>query len=564
MQDEVRYLGFEAGIGGYKPRAPSEVFAKRFGDCKDKSLLLVTMLRALGIEAHPALVNSSSRGEIAQMLPSPYAFNHCIVQVKLWDKTYWYDPTISKQRGSYDAISLPHYKKALVIKPATKNLTDVTAPVAGHGKVKVQEAFFFNDIGGDVKLEVKTEYFGADADFQRSRFAATSLKETEKSFLNYYANSYPGIEVSRDLEFLDFPAENKFTTLEEYTISDLWEESEDTDGLLSASFYPQVLRSYISSPRVSKRTMPMHLSYPSQVEHSILLYLSEPWSITATNKKITDDVFTYSSDISYNSRSKLATLSYTYSTLQDHVLPEQMAAFVKHQKAVLDDMGYNLTYNQGLAATVTDAPVSWLVMVFALAVLALAAFGAYKLYHHDPAPIGSYTVAYGESIGGWLILVMIGLCLSPITSIVALLTNNYFNQSVWQGLITASSGSYSPALALVLVLEIAVNITFLVFNLVLAVLFIKRRTSVPSLMVIFYVCGFLLPVLEYAGMSALNLPVDNSDIRGMWRSFVTAAIWVPYLYKSQRVKNTFVVQLQPPVQQEEATEEEADLVTNSF
>ena len=37
---------------------PAAVLARRFGDCKDKVLLLVTILRALGVEAYPALVNS--------------------------------------------------------------------------------------------------------------------------------------------------------------------------------------------------------------------------------------------------------------------------------------------------------------------------------------------------------------------------------------------------------------------------------------------------------------------------------------------------------------------------
>ncbi|WP_187263416.1 DUF3857 domain-containing protein [Pontibacter beigongshangensis] len=563
VQDEVRYLGFEAGIGGYKPRAPSEVFSKRFGDCKDKSLLLVTMLRELGIEADPALVSSSNRGQVAQMLPSPYAFNHCIVQVRLWDKQFWYDPTISKQRGSHDAISLPDYQKALVLNAATKKLTDVTAPVAGKGKVKVQEAFFFNDIGGDVKLEVKTEYYGSEADYQRSRFATTSMKETEKSFLNYYANSYPDIEVARDLEFLDFPSENKFTTLEEYTIAGLWEESEDTKGQLSASFYPQVLRSYISTPRVSKRSMPMHLSYPTQVEHDILLYLPEAWTVKPASKEINHEVFTYSSKMAYNSRSYLVTLSYAYTTLQDHVLPEQMANFVKHQKALLDDLGYSLSYNQNFAAVVADGPISWPAVLLAVAVLALVCFGAYKLYFYDPAPIGNYTGAPADSIGGWLVLIMIGLFVSPLRTLLVLVTENYFNQQLWHSFLSPDSAAYAPATAILLALEIVLHIVFFVYAILLISLFLQRRTSVPRLIAIFYFSSFAVRVAQYAAMDALNLPSETvsgmSDIMG---SLITAAIWVPYFYKSQRVKDTFVVQLQPPVQQEDLIEEAATMANN--
>lgn len=100
VQDEIRYTGLEAGIGGYKPRNPAEVFEQRFGDCKDKSLLLCYILNELGIEAYPALVSTTDRQGIIAWLPSPNAFNHCVVQVRQGG-VRWYDPTISLQGGSY-------------------------------------------------------------------------------------------------------------------------------------------------------------------------------------------------------------------------------------------------------------------------------------------------------------------------------------------------------------------------------------------------------------------------------------------------------------------------------
>ena len=51
VQDDVRYFGVEIGANAEKPTDPSTVFSRRFGDCKDKSLLFVSILRALGIEA---------------------------------------------------------------------------------------------------------------------------------------------------------------------------------------------------------------------------------------------------------------------------------------------------------------------------------------------------------------------------------------------------------------------------------------------------------------------------------------------------------------------------------
>jgi transglutaminase-like putative cysteine protease len=48
VQDDIRYMGIEIGINSHKPNPPDKIFAQRFGDCKDKSYLLVTMLNAHG------------------------------------------------------------------------------------------------------------------------------------------------------------------------------------------------------------------------------------------------------------------------------------------------------------------------------------------------------------------------------------------------------------------------------------------------------------------------------------------------------------------------------------
>jgi hypothetical protein len=76
VQDEIRYLSFSDGISGYKPHNPAQIIRQRFGDCKDKSLLLTYMLRKLGVSAQPALVNTSTTKMLAEQLPSPTAFDH--------------------------------------------------------------------------------------------------------------------------------------------------------------------------------------------------------------------------------------------------------------------------------------------------------------------------------------------------------------------------------------------------------------------------------------------------------------------------------------------------------
>jgi Transglutaminase-like superfamily len=81
VQQKVRYVAVEVGVGGFRPSPPAETLARRWGDCKDKSLLLIDLLAAVGIEAFPALVEAAAADRIDRQFPSPGQFNHLIVAV---------------------------------------------------------------------------------------------------------------------------------------------------------------------------------------------------------------------------------------------------------------------------------------------------------------------------------------------------------------------------------------------------------------------------------------------------------------------------------------------------
>lgn len=78
VRRKVRYVAVEVGIGGYRPYPPAEVAKKLWGDCKDKSLLLIDLARAVGLEAWPVLIRLDESERIDREFPSPYQFNHAI------------------------------------------------------------------------------------------------------------------------------------------------------------------------------------------------------------------------------------------------------------------------------------------------------------------------------------------------------------------------------------------------------------------------------------------------------------------------------------------------------
>lgn len=85
MREKVRYEAVEVGIGGFSPTPPAEVLERKWGDCKDKGLLLIDLLREVGIESYPVLISSGQRRRLDVEFPSPWQFNHFIVAVPVAD-----------------------------------------------------------------------------------------------------------------------------------------------------------------------------------------------------------------------------------------------------------------------------------------------------------------------------------------------------------------------------------------------------------------------------------------------------------------------------------------------
>ena len=84
-------MSLSFGVGRYQPHAASEIFANKYGDCKDKHTLLESMLASIGIEADPVLINSWRK--LDEEVPSPSQFDHVISYVEPAKMKLWLDTT---------------------------------------------------------------------------------------------------------------------------------------------------------------------------------------------------------------------------------------------------------------------------------------------------------------------------------------------------------------------------------------------------------------------------------------------------------------------------------------
>lgn len=93
VQEQIRYVSVQIGMGGWRPTEAKEVFRLGYGDCKDKANLLRTMLRVAGIDS--SLVSLYSHDGVPRpfVLPGVGNTNHAIIAVHLPDRTVLADPT---------------------------------------------------------------------------------------------------------------------------------------------------------------------------------------------------------------------------------------------------------------------------------------------------------------------------------------------------------------------------------------------------------------------------------------------------------------------------------------
>jgi hypothetical protein len=82
VQHDIRYVAIEVGIGGWQPHPAADIFVHRYGDCKDKTNLMRSMLHEIGVDSYRVAINTQ-RGSIRPETPAHRGFDHEITAIKL-------------------------------------------------------------------------------------------------------------------------------------------------------------------------------------------------------------------------------------------------------------------------------------------------------------------------------------------------------------------------------------------------------------------------------------------------------------------------------------------------
>jgi predicted transglutaminase-like cysteine proteinase len=212
VQRDIRYVAIALGIGGWQPHAAPDVFAHRYGDCKDKATLMRTMLREIGVESYHVVINTE-RGSVTRESPAHNAFNHVIVAIKLPDdlkdpslvavmqhpklgRILFYDPTYDEfmpfgQIGGYLQANY-----GLLITPEGGELVQLPQQPSTMNSVERVGKLTLDD-KGELKGEVKEVRLGDRASAERRRLRNVTRNEDRiKPIESLLAGSLPMFHIT--------------------------------------------------------------------------------------------------------------------------------------------------------------------------------------------------------------------------------------------------------------------------------------------------------------------------------------------------------------------------------
>jgi transglutaminase-like putative cysteine protease len=547
VQDEVRYTGIEIGPGAFRPTEPARVLERRYGDCKDKALLLVTLLQAMNIDAQPALVSTWLRQDLEKALPGPGMFDHAIVRVRTGGATYWFDATETLQGGTLQTANQAHLGAALVVAPGVQTLERMPDDVLDGPTTEVTESF---DLAAGTTavgtMHVRSVYRGVDADSMRRSLQSQTSEQLIRNYLDYYRDWYPGIKSAGPLRIKDDREANRVEVVERYTIDPAF--AAEDDGSRRFDLNPDIVTALAKAPKLVKRATPLAVRHPRNVRYKATVLLPDDWTIDADDTTVEDPAFVYQSKI--DAVGRRFTAEYGFRTLADHVDAARVPEYARNLGRVRDDASYWFT--SGGASQQSDA--GSINIVWILAVL-LGTAGGYMLIQflrrHVP-DLQPVDPGAPSGIRGWLLLPALNTCVLPIAMGIYLYRYwPYLDANTWNAIGEGAGNIAIQFLKLGHFTLIAGLVTLLIASCYTLFLLASRRRTYPFAWIVIMWAWLAWLVIDQAvliGLPGANEPATMDAGRSVGRALIACLVWTAYMRQSRRVAATFVRDGSTPLQ----------------
>jgi hypothetical protein len=201
VADDIRYVNYQSGEW-WLPNRPQHLLARRQGDCDDKAMLLISLLRAVGVEATEVLIQTRHTAQRRIMQSSKVA-------IPMFDHGIVYLPDESGEGGRYlDATSpqsrigtLPAMDSGAMALRVEKNAAiqqTATAAPADHGVTATWKMVLASD--GSGRLEAEERHVG-DLAFRLRRNLREEDTRAQWVESQILSGAFPGLTMEPKVGF---------------------------------------------------------------------------------------------------------------------------------------------------------------------------------------------------------------------------------------------------------------------------------------------------------------------------------------------------------------------------
>ncbi|MBK9577463.1 MAG: DUF3857 domain-containing protein [Fibrobacterota bacterium] len=528
LQDSIRYLGYEGGIGSHVPRTAGTTLKSRQGDCKDKTLLMTALLRKMGIEAHPTLVLTSGDRTLIDRLASPWFFNHVVVSVRQGGYSYVLDPTDRDQRGGLVDIPPPYSRWSLVLEPDSKGLTAIRRTDSNKPSYDLSESW--DASAGphkSAKLNRVVVRRGRVAEGMRERLSRSNLQKEIDDELDLLRKSWPGLRRVADPEMSEDSLSGDIRWTSTFECDSFW-TAYSAGRVWKFTVGSQLIEDAAVDPvDTAGRLAPLAVEFPANFRVRVGVKLP-PYSWDRDIDSTVVDV----GPLSYRFRQEMKPdtfgLEWAWKTSDDHVSAEEIGTWASRMDSIQSETDWTITMDQRSWIS----KVNWPVSLLALLVLAAATVGACLAWRWNP-PVQASS-GPGDS-SGWWVLYVLGALASPVVHVYNLWQGRWmFDPYQWN-----SQFDQAPEASLLVLVSMATEVVWLPATLLLLALYFRRRTSFPALNAIL-LTGMLSVDVTGAVLSALAGSENAMGILGQAVGRMPAVLlWVAYFVVAERSKAVF-------------------------
>ncbi|NGX44941.1 MAG: hypothetical protein K940chlam2_00081 [Chlamydiae bacterium] len=338
VQSQVRYLSWHVWGDPWPALHPNEVFQRRYGDCKDKALLLITMLKLMGIESFPVLVDTNHRYKIAEYLPAKFS-NHAIVGIELNGKAFFVDATHEGQGGSLDHLQIPPYGYGIALKEVGGGL--ITLPVSNDSfTIHLLWDFQIDVSQNRADLHYEKKCFGIAADSWRGYLRDVTLAGWLEDIERSYSRYYPKIDLIGSPELIDQFDSNELSVSLDCSLEGVVTQNEDS---VSFSFKPFLVSRLLPSYLQSERGSPYKLDFPLTLQDSMTLNFDVDVAEEVGNKS-----FFYSGSCLALKFELLRTgdrqfvVNTYYQTFKDAIMVDELEEVIEQLKLFQEELAFSI------------------------------------------------------------------------------------------------------------------------------------------------------------------------------------------------------------------------------